>query len=94
MDGEAVQDVLYSTAIGRGLKPNRAFAAVYKVLIGKSIGSKAGLGMLPFGLSTDTRGAMPLFGRRNKPMVEMITQDGSSIMKLDGGLPDGPYDVQ
>ena len=42
MDGEAVQDVLYSTAIGRGLKPKRAFAAVYKVLLGKTSGPKAG----------------------------------------------------
>jgi lysyl-tRNA synthetase, class I len=42
MDGETVQDVLYSTAIGRGLKPKRAFAAVYKVLLGKTSGPKAG----------------------------------------------------
>lgn len=42
MDGEAVQDVLYSTAIERGIKPKRAFAAVYKVLLGKSSGPKAG----------------------------------------------------
>ena len=51
MDGEDVQDVLYSTAIGRGLKPKRAFAAVYKVLLGRTSGPKAG----PFiaGLSQD-----------------------------------------
>jgi lysyl-tRNA synthetase class 1 len=51
MDGEAVQDVLYSTAIGRGLKPKKAFAAVYKVLLGRTSGPKAG----PFiaGLSQD-----------------------------------------
>jgi lysyl-tRNA synthetase class 1 len=42
MDGEAVQDMLYATAIGRGLKPKRAFAAVYKVLLGKTSGPKAG----------------------------------------------------
>jgi lysyl-tRNA synthetase class 1 len=42
MDGEAVQDVLYSTAIERNLKPKRAFAAVYRVLLGKSSGPKAG----------------------------------------------------
>lgn len=42
MDGEAVQDVLYSTAVGRGLKPKRAFAAVYGVLLGKKSGPKAG----------------------------------------------------
>ncbi|MDQ3251121.1 MAG: lysine--tRNA ligase [Actinomycetota bacterium] len=42
MDGEAVQDVLYSTAIERGLKPKRAFTALYRVLLGKSSGPKAG----------------------------------------------------
>jgi lysyl-tRNA synthetase class 1 len=42
MDGEAVQDLLYSTAIGHGLKPKRAFAAVYRVLLGKASGPKAG----------------------------------------------------
>jgi lysyl-tRNA synthetase, class I len=42
MDGDAVQDVLYSTAIELGLKPKRAFAAVYRVLLGKSSGPKAG----------------------------------------------------
>jgi lysyl-tRNA synthetase class 1 len=51
MDGEAVQDVLYSTAVRRGLKPKKAFAAVYKVLLGRTSGPKAG----PFiaGLSQD-----------------------------------------
>jgi lysyl-tRNA synthetase, class I len=51
MDGEAVQDLLYSTAIERGLKPKRAFSAVYRVLLGKTSGPKAG----PFiaGLSLD-----------------------------------------
>ena len=54
MDGEAVQDVLYSTAIERGLKPKRAFAAIYRVLLGKSSGPKAG----PFiaGLTLDQVG--------------------------------------
>ena len=42
MDGDAVQDLLYSTAIGRGLKPKRAFAAIYRVLLGKTSGPKAG----------------------------------------------------
>jgi lysyl-tRNA synthetase, class I len=42
MDGEAIQGVLYSTAIERGLKPKRAFAAVYRVLLGKTSGPKAG----------------------------------------------------
>jgi lysyl-tRNA synthetase class 1 len=42
MDGEAIQEVLYSTAIERGLKPKRAFAAVYRVLLGKTSGPKAG----------------------------------------------------
>ena len=42
MEGDAVQNLLYSTAVGRGLKPKRAFAAVYKVLLGKTSGPKAG----------------------------------------------------
>ncbi len=42
MDGDEVQDLLYSTAVGRGLKPKRAFAAVYGVLLGKTSGPKAG----------------------------------------------------
>ena len=42
MDGDEVQDLLYSTAVGRGLKPKRAFAAVYKTLLGKTSGPKAG----------------------------------------------------
>ncbi len=42
MDGDAVQDLLYSTAVERGLKPKRAFAAVYAVLLGKKSGPKAG----------------------------------------------------
>ncbi len=42
MDGETVQDLLYSTAIERGLKPKRAFTALYRVLLGKSSGPKAG----------------------------------------------------
>jgi lysyl-tRNA synthetase class 1 len=42
MDGEAVQDLLYSTAVDRGLKPKRAFAAVYTVLLGKQSGPRAG----------------------------------------------------
>jgi lysyl-tRNA synthetase class 1 len=42
MDGEEVQDLLYSTAVDRGLKPKRAFAAVYKTLLGKTSGPKAG----------------------------------------------------
>jgi lysyl-tRNA synthetase, class I len=42
LDGEAVQDLLYSTAVERGLKAKRAFAAVYTVLLGKTSGPKAG----------------------------------------------------
>ena len=42
MEGDEVQALLYSTAVGRGLKPKRAFAAVYKVLLGKTSGPKAG----------------------------------------------------
>ncbi len=51
MDGDAVQDLLYSTAVEFGLKPKAAFGAVYTVLLGKKSGPKAG----PFvaGLDTD-----------------------------------------
>jgi lysyl-tRNA synthetase class 1 len=42
LDGESVQDLLYSTAVEQGLKPKRAFAAVYMVLLGKKSGPKAG----------------------------------------------------
>ena len=42
MDGDAVQDLLYSAAVGAGLKPKRAFAAVYTVLLGARSGPKAG----------------------------------------------------
>lgn len=42
LDGEAVQDLLYSTAVERGVKPKRAFAALYTVLLGKKSGPKAG----------------------------------------------------
>lgn len=41
-DGEAVQDLLYSTAVDLGIKPKKAFGAVYIVLIGKKSGPKAG----------------------------------------------------
>lgn len=41
-DGDETQDLLYSTAVARGLKPKRAFAAVYRVLLGKTSGPKAG----------------------------------------------------
>jgi lysyl-tRNA synthetase, class I len=42
MGGDAVQDLLYATAVERGLKPKRAFAAVYTTLLGKRSGPKAG----------------------------------------------------
>jgi lysyl-tRNA synthetase class 1 len=42
MGGEEVQDLLYSAAVERGLKPKKAFAAVYTVLLGKKSGPKAG----------------------------------------------------
>jgi lysyl-tRNA synthetase class 1 len=42
LDGDAVQDLLYSTAVERDLKPKRAFAAIYTVLLGKTSGPKAG----------------------------------------------------
>ncbi len=51
MSGEVVQNILYSTASEIGIKPKKAFSAIYTVLLGKKNGPKAG----PFiaGLSTD-----------------------------------------
>ena len=42
MDGDEVQDLLYSAAVERGSKPKKAFAAVYAVLLGRKSGPKAG----------------------------------------------------
>ncbi len=42
MDGDAVQNLLYSTAVELGLKPKAAFGGVYMVLLGKKSGPKAG----------------------------------------------------
>ena len=42
MDGDEVQDLLYSTAIEREVKPRKAFAAIYVVLLGAKHGPKAG----------------------------------------------------
>ncbi len=42
LDGEAIQSILYNTAAEFDLKPGKAFAAVYTVLIGKKSGPKAG----------------------------------------------------
>lgn len=42
MEGDEVQDLLYSTAIELQIKPRKAFAAVYAVLLGAKHGPKAG----------------------------------------------------
>ncbi|CAN5905568.1 lysine--tRNA ligase [soil metagenome] len=42
MDGDEVQDLLYATAIQLGLKPRKAFGALYAVLLGPKHGPKAG----------------------------------------------------
>jgi lysyl-tRNA synthetase class 1 len=42
MSGDEVQDLLYSTAVDRGIKPKRAFAAIYTVLLGRKSGPRAG----------------------------------------------------
>ncbi len=42
VEGDAVQDLLYSTAIELGLKPKAAFGAVYTALLGRKSGPKAG----------------------------------------------------
>jgi lysyl-tRNA synthetase, class I len=40
--GDEMQNLLYSTAVETGVKPRRAFAALYAVLIGRRSGPKAG----------------------------------------------------
>jgi lysyl-tRNA synthetase, class I len=42
LSGDEAQNLLYSTAVERGLKPKSAFAAVYTVLLGQSSGPRAG----------------------------------------------------
>jgi lysyl-tRNA synthetase class 1 len=42
MEGDAVQDLLYSTAVELRLKPKAAFGAVYTALLGRKSGPKAG----------------------------------------------------
>lgn len=42
LSGEEMQDLLYGTAVEVGIKPRRAFAALYGVLLGKRSGPKAG----------------------------------------------------
>jgi lysyl-tRNA synthetase, class I len=51
MDGDAVQNLLYSAAVELGLKPKAAFGAVYTALLGKKSGPKAG--SFVAGLDTD-----------------------------------------
>jgi len=42
MNGDMIQNVLYEKAQGLAIKPKKAFAAVYTVLIGRNSGPKAG----------------------------------------------------
>ena len=42
MGGEEAQNLLYSTAVEMGVKPKKAFAAVYTALLGRKSGPKAG----------------------------------------------------
>ena len=42
LEGEAMQDLLYSTTKETGVKPKKAFTAVYTVLLGRNQGPKAG----------------------------------------------------
>ena len=42
MDGDLIQNILYTKAQELNLKPSRAFAAVYTVLLGRTNGPKAG----------------------------------------------------
>ena len=62
MDGDAVQNLLYGRAVELGLKPKKAFAAVYAVLLGKKSGPKAG----PFIASVGVEAARERFSRVRK----------------------------
>jgi lysyl-tRNA synthetase class 1 len=42
LDGDSVQNALYDKALEIGLKPRKAFAAIYTVLLGRRNGPKAG----------------------------------------------------
>ncbi len=42
LDDEATQNLLYSTAVEKEIKPKRAIAAIYTVLLGRKHGPKAG----------------------------------------------------
>lgn len=42
MGGEEAQNLLYSTAVDLGVKPKKAFAAIYTALLGRKSGPKAG----------------------------------------------------
>ena len=42
LDDDSAQNLLYSTAVAREIKPKRAFAAIYTVLLGRKYGPKAG----------------------------------------------------
>lgn len=42
LDGDVAQDLLYSTAVEKEVKPKKAFAAIYTVLLGRKHGPKAG----------------------------------------------------
>lgn len=42
LDDDAAQNLLYSTAVERDIKPKRAFVAIYTVLLGRKHGPKAG----------------------------------------------------
>ncbi len=42
LDGDAMQDLLYSATKETGVKPKKAFTAVYTVLLGRNQGPKAG----------------------------------------------------
>lgn len=55
-----------------------------------SIFSKSGFGMMPFGLGSDVRGAIPVLGHRNKAMTSWMTQNGKTVLNLDGRLLAGP----
>ncbi len=54
-----------------------------------SIHSKAGWGIMPFGLGSDVRGALPVMGHRNKPMTAWANEYGRTVLNLDGRIGGG-----
>jgi lysyl-tRNA synthetase class 1 len=74
--GEEVQDILYGAAKELGVKPKRAFAAIYTVLLGKKSGPKAG----PF-----VAGLPPEFVRERFASAALVSSLGDSVKRDTAG---------